>query len=477
MPAPEWMREPQIPPPSMGGDATISGRPQNLGSSFRPASIAEQQPSPRPLQQDQPDFSATNPATQAQEAFLSEVRDALAQSQLQIVPVMPQPQVPLPQPGVRQAMCLWDFHGQQEDELSFSKGEVLKIHGPAPDPNWYDADNEHGLAGLVPSTHIRFIFDSLGLAVNHSDGVYSVRSLLPGGAALDSNLLQPGDIIHSIDGVRLFGKSSTQVRDLVQRKQDTGVHEVQIVVLTSDARPEDIMADSSSFNRWRLVICCLRGTEQIITDVPPLDMSQEVPVYRTFREDLWPTELPDTGPVMQQQELVQPRQLPVMQRLVPLQPERPPPRQPTKVLSVTRPGLPMQRDGQQHPAVPVTYSPPQMLFSSPPMMPVAVARSPRPLNEEVSPPVFSGVLFWPDCLGLPVNKRLPFVSALLALTRALNHQKGGVLSSSRCRQSLAWRNLKHQTCRPTPFRRGFKNATECRPQRRRHQAFHLLQIR
>ena len=205
----------------------------------------------------------------------------------------------------KQAMTLWDYQAQREDELSFRKGDVLTIHGPGSDPSWYDADDKNGHAGLVPSTHVRYVFDSLGLAINHTDGVYSVRSLLPGGAALESQLLQPGDIIHSINGVRIFGKGSAHVRDLVQSNQHAGIHEVQIVVLTRDARPEDIMADTSSFDRWRLVTCCLRGEGEMFTDIPQSKQDEmygehhEVPVYQTSQAQQ--PVMPHSAPMAQHQ--------------------------------------------------------------------------------------------------------------------------------------------------------------------------------
>jgi len=36
-----------------------------------------------------------------------------------------------------EAMARWKYQAQNADELSFMQGEVLEVHGPAPDADWY----------------------------------------------------------------------------------------------------------------------------------------------------------------------------------------------------------------------------------------------------------------------------------------------------------------------------------------------------
>ena len=36
-----------------------------------------------------------------------------------------------------EAMALWKYQAQNADELSLTPDEILKVHGPAPDADWY----------------------------------------------------------------------------------------------------------------------------------------------------------------------------------------------------------------------------------------------------------------------------------------------------------------------------------------------------
>ena len=47
----------------------------------------------------------------------------------------------------------------------------------------YNASDSSGRRGLVPSTHISKIYDALGLGLNCENGVYTIHSLAPDGAA------------------------------------------------------------------------------------------------------------------------------------------------------------------------------------------------------------------------------------------------------------------------------------------------------
>ncbi|XP_076865252.1 GRB2 related adaptor protein a [Brachyhypopomus gauderio] len=52
-----------------------------------------------------------------------------------------------------EAVALYDFRATESDELSFQKGEILKITNMEDDPNWYTAELM-GRRGYVPKNYI-----------------------------------------------------------------------------------------------------------------------------------------------------------------------------------------------------------------------------------------------------------------------------------------------------------------------------------
>ena len=52
-------------------------------------------------------------------------------------------------------VALYPFNAQIDTELSFFKGESLKIlDRPSSDPEWFEAGNQMGQSGLVPSNYL-----------------------------------------------------------------------------------------------------------------------------------------------------------------------------------------------------------------------------------------------------------------------------------------------------------------------------------
>jgi len=92
----------------------------------------------------------------------------------------------------------------------------------------------------------------IGLGLTAGKGlVYTVTGLTPGGAAEASGQLQKGDIVHSIDGMIVTGKTVAEIQDIVIGEAGT---KVMVAVLRSDALPEDLELDLHQFERWRPVV-------------------------------------------------------------------------------------------------------------------------------------------------------------------------------------------------------------------------------
>jgi len=52
-----------------------------------------------------------------------------------------------------EALALFDFEATQSDELSFKRGDIIKVLDMRTDQNWYTAER-HGEEGLVPKPYI-----------------------------------------------------------------------------------------------------------------------------------------------------------------------------------------------------------------------------------------------------------------------------------------------------------------------------------
>lgn len=84
-----------------------------------------------------------------------------------------------------EALAKHDFNATAEDELSFRKGQVLKILNMEDDTNWYRAELE-GREGLIPSNYIEMKphnwyhgriarADAEALLMNKHEGAFLVR--------------------------------------------------------------------------------------------------------------------------------------------------------------------------------------------------------------------------------------------------------------------------------------------------------------
>ena len=159
----------------------------------------------------------------------------------------------------REAMALWDYTARQPDEMYLRAGEILTINGLSADADWYSASSISGRSGLVPSTHVSFVYNFLGVAINHQFGTYSITEVLPGGAAQDSGLLKAGQVLHSINGEILHGKPPSRIAQLMRAHAHMDFYQVELVVLTAEAKPQDATAPLDAFDRWRSHIFCLKG--------------------------------------------------------------------------------------------------------------------------------------------------------------------------------------------------------------------------
>uniref|UniRef100_A0A183CHQ1 SH3 domain-containing protein n=1 Tax=Globodera pallida TaxID=36090 RepID=A0A183CHQ1_GLOPA len=55
-----------------------------------------------------------------------------------------------------EAVAEHDFNASEPDELSFKRGQILKILNKDEDPHWYKAEM-NGVEGLIPSNYIRMM--------------------------------------------------------------------------------------------------------------------------------------------------------------------------------------------------------------------------------------------------------------------------------------------------------------------------------
>ncbi|GLD69403.1 GRB2-related adapter protein-like isoform X2 [Lates japonicus] len=65
-----------------------------------------------------------------------------------------------------EAVALYTFRATEGDELSFNKGDLLKITNMEDDPNWYTAEL-HNRKGFVPKNYINLRPHAYGDHVQH----------------------------------------------------------------------------------------------------------------------------------------------------------------------------------------------------------------------------------------------------------------------------------------------------------------------
>ncbi|UYV65052.1 NCK2 [Cordylochernes scorpioides] len=68
-------------------------------------------------------------------------------------------------------VALYSFTPQNEEELSFQKGEHLEIiDRPVNDPDWWKARNQHGETGLVPKNYVQVVPSGSGDVAEMNNG-------------------------------------------------------------------------------------------------------------------------------------------------------------------------------------------------------------------------------------------------------------------------------------------------------------------
>lgn len=100
---------------------------------------------------------------------------------------------PIPNCVLDHVITLYSFESQNEEELSFQKGERLEIiERPINDPDWWKARNQHNEVGLVPKNYVQIVNDSNDDEFDalHMIGAQKELSKLVLGAAGNSPIVQ-----------------------------------------------------------------------------------------------------------------------------------------------------------------------------------------------------------------------------------------------------------------------------------------------
>ncbi|XP_015683081.1 tyrosine-protein kinase CSK [Protobothrops mucrosquamatus] len=58
-------------------------------------------------------------------------------------------------PSGTECIAKYNFHGTADQDLPFSKGDVLTIISVTKDPNWYKAKNKVGREGIIPANYVQ----------------------------------------------------------------------------------------------------------------------------------------------------------------------------------------------------------------------------------------------------------------------------------------------------------------------------------
>lgn len=93
-------------------------------------------------------------------------------------------------------MALYSFNSNNDQELSFEKGDRLEIvDRPVSDPDWYKARNNQGQIGLVPRNYLQELNDYLATPYRNSGSTATGNGNLVAGAAVASSNGGGGDSV------------------------------------------------------------------------------------------------------------------------------------------------------------------------------------------------------------------------------------------------------------------------------------------
>lgn len=187
-----------------------------------------------------------------------------------------------------EAKALYDFSGQTAEELSFRKGETLKITGKD-DDSWLRAEL-NGAEGVIPGNYVDFkppkwymtvgkeeavkvLTTKQGSAYQHKDGAFILRpsEANPGELSLSvkTGEVQHFKILRSArrDKYYLWNNEPefTSVNQLVQHYRSASVSKQSHVVLR-DMQLTKVMADYNFDPRGNDELALKRGDIIVVTD-------------------------------------------------------------------------------------------------------------------------------------------------------------------------------------------------------------------
>lgn len=106
-------------------------------------------------------------------------------------------------------MALYSFNSNNDQELSFEKGDRLEIvDRPASDPDWYKARNNQGQIGLVPRNYLQELNDYLATPYRNSGSNATGNSNLVAGAVVASSNGGGGDSVDRRNDLMMTQNSS-----------------------------------------------------------------------------------------------------------------------------------------------------------------------------------------------------------------------------------------------------------------------------
>ncbi|XP_076330955.1 growth factor receptor-bound protein 2-like [Tachypleus tridentatus] len=154
-----------------------------------------------------------------------------------------------------EAIAKYDFNATADDELSFKKGQILKVLNVEDDMNWYRAELD-GREGLIPSNYIEMKkhdwyygritrADAEKLLMNKHEGAFLIRvsESSPGDFSLSvkcPNGVQHFKVLRDMQGkFFLWVVKFSSLNELVEYHRSASVSRSQEITLV-DMQPEQV---------------------------------------------------------------------------------------------------------------------------------------------------------------------------------------------------------------------------------------------
>lgn len=168
---------------------------------------------------------------------------------------------PLPQEEAEFVRALFDFPGNDEEDLPFRKGDILRVL-EKPEEQWWNAANQEGRAGMIPVPYVEKYRPSSPTAATLGHTTPGPAQVPEGGrsvcgtdgmaGAQDNPLSDPGQYAQPVVNAQLPNLQNGPVYARVIQKRVPNAYDKTALALEVQNPPTQRISLSHSCQRWNV---------------------------------------------------------------------------------------------------------------------------------------------------------------------------------------------------------------------------------